>query len=150
MTAQRTFTYASAALFIGGLIHVIGLFMGPDAIAFLGAPEAFVQDYRDGKLLHVYAVTLGIAGLLFWLGWLSWRARPPRIAGKFTRFVLILFAAIFTLRGLLIIFFIPAIFKGSYNVDPLMFWFHVAASAFVLTIGLALTQGLVKTAERKP
>ncbi len=94
-------------------------------------------------------VTLGIAGVLAGVGWLSWRAKPPRVSGKLARFILIVFAAIFTVRGLMAVFVVPAVMKGSIGPDPVKFWFHVLASIFVLSIGLALTKGLVKTAGPK-
>lgn len=140
------FNYAALALFAGALLHVVGLLMGPDAIEFLGAPKEFVEGARNGDWAWTAFVTLGIAALLAGLGFLSLRARPPRTLGKFSRFILIAFAAIFTVRGILAAFFLPAIFKGEIGPDPLNFWFHFAASLFVLSIGLALTKGLVKTA----
>ena len=118
--------------------------MGPDAIAFLGAPDEFVQGARDGDWLWTIAVTLGIAGLLAGLAWLLWRARPPKVGGKVTRLILWLFAVIFTLRGLMVSLFVPAIMARNYG-DPALFWFHVGASIFVLTIGLAMVHGLFKT-----
>lgn len=149
MTATQYFTYATAALLAGALLHIVGLLLGPDAILFLGAPEEFVADARNGNGQHMWFVTLGIAALLVGLAWLSWRTRPPRVSGKIIRFILIAFATIFTVRGIFAFLFIPAFFRGAHLEDPAKFFFHAAASLFVLSIGFALTQGLVKTAGNK-
>lgn len=144
MGAKTSFSYAAFALAVAALIHVIGLIMGPDAIAFLGAPDEFVQMLRDGDWVWPVFVTLAIAGLLAGLAWLSWRSTPPRISGKVSRAILWLFAVIFTLRGLMIGLFVPAIMARNIG-DPVLFWFHVGASLVVLTIGVALAHGLYKT-----
>jgi len=62
--AQALFNYAALALALGSLAHVIGFFMGPDAIAFMGAPQEFVQGYRNGDWVWTAFVTFSIAGLL--------------------------------------------------------------------------------------
>ena len=149
MTASQYFTYATAALAAGALLHVVGILLGPDAVLFLGAPETLVDQARNGDWTRLTAITLAIAGLLAGLAWLSWRTRPPRVSGKLVRFILIAFATIFTVRGIMAFLFIPAFFRGAHVEDPTKFFFHAAASLFVLSIGLALTQGLVKTAGRK-
>ena len=148
MTARKAFTYSAIALFIGGAIHIIGYFLGPETIEFLGAPAGTVQSMRDGTSPALIAC-FAIAALLFGLSYLSYRASKERDFGKIPRLILILFAAIFTVRGVLVVIFIPGIVKWSFGPDPAKFWFHVFASLFVLSIGLALTKGLVKTAGSK-
>lgn len=149
MTAKSYFTYAAIALLAGSLLHIVGLLLGPDAILFLGAPESLVAEARNGDWVHMVSITLAIAALLAGLAWLSWRTRPPQVSGKVIRFVLIAFATIFTIRGIFAFLFIPAYFRGVHTEDPTKFFFHAFASLFVLSIGFALTQGLVKTAGRK-
>ena len=144
MSAKRSFTYAAIALALGSLLHIIGLILGPDAIAFLGAPDEFVQMLRDGDWVWPVFVTLAITGLLAGLAWLSWRTRPPKASGVSTRAILWVFAVIFTLRGLMVGLFVPAIMARKIG-DPLLFGFHVGASIVVLTIGAALAYGLYKT-----
>jgi len=126
-------------------LHIIGLLMGPDAVKFLGAPQEVVQSVAD-KTFYGPAITLVIAGLLAGLAFLSWKAKTS--TNKILRFVLWLFAFIFTVRGLLVFLFVPAIMAGRNGGDALLFWFHVGASIFVLTIGLALSWALFKS--RKP
>lgn len=147
MSAHSYFTYAAIALFFGGMVHVIGLALGPDAIGFLGAPQEFVQDYRDGNLKHVFTVTLGIAGLLFGLAILSWRAKTSH--HWVLRLILWAFALIFILRGLLVFLFVPAIMAGRNGGDVILFWFHIGASIFVLTIGIGLLVALLKTRKQR-
>lgn len=142
MEAKALFIYAALALALGSLVHVIGFFMGPDAIAFLGAPQEFVQGYRDGNWTWTAFITFSIAGLLAGLALLSWNAKAS--SNKALRAILWLFAFIFTLRGLFIFHFVPAIMAGRDGGDAMLFWFHVGASFFVLTIGLALGLGLWK------
>ena len=65
-------------------------------------------------------------------------------SGKITRAILWFFALIFTLRGMLVFLFVPTIMAGRNGGDGTLFWFHVGASIFVLTIGLALGLALWK------
>lgn len=136
------FNYSALALLAGSLLHVVGLIMGPDAIRFLGAPPDVVQSVAD-KTFYGPAITLAIAGLLAGLSYLAWKAKTS--ANKFVRLILWVFAAIFTLRGLLVFLFVPAIMAGRDGGNPTLFWFHVCASVFVLTIGVALGLALLKT-----
>lgn len=116
--------------------------MGPEAIKFLGAPQEVVQSVAD-KTFYGPAITLAITALLASLAWLSWKVKSS--SHKAIRLILWLFAFIFTVRGLLIFLFVPAIMAGRDGGDAKLFWFHVGASAFVLTIGFALGWALYKT-----
>lgn len=147
MKAGTLFDYAALALIAGALLHVIGLLMGPDAIKFLGAPPDVVQSVAD-KTFYGPAITLAIAGLLAGLAYFSWRAKSS--TSRIMRLFLWLFAFIFTLRGLLIFLFVPAIMAGRNGGDETLFWFHVGASFFVLTIGVALGWALYKTRKSAP
>lgn len=120
--------------------------MGPEAVKFLGAPPEVVQSIAEGSF-YGPAITLAIAGLLAGLAVLSWKAKNT--SHKIIRAILWLFALIFTLRGLLIFLFVPAIMAGRDSGDAKLFWFHVGASFFVLTIGLALGFALFKTRKVK-
>jgi len=142
VSARALFDYAALALGEGALLHVVGLIMGPDAIRFLGAPPEVVQSIAEGSF-YGPAITLAIAALLAGLAFLSWRTRTT--SGKITRFFLWLFAFVFILRGMLVFLFVPAIMAGRNGGDATLFWFHVGASIFVLTIGLALGFALWKT-----
>ena len=142
MSAGSGFRFAALALVVGALLHVGGLLMGPDAVKFLGAPPGVVQSIADGTF-YGPAITLAIAGLLTGLAFLSWKA--PRSKNRVLRAILWLFAFIFTLRGLLIFLFVPAIMAGRDGGDAALFWFHVGASLFVLLIGLALAVALFKS-----
>lgn len=116
--------------------------MGPEAVKFLGAPQEIVQSIADGTF-YGPAITLSIAALLAGLAMLSWKAKSS--THKILRAILWLFAVIFTLRGLLIFLFVPAIMAGRDGGNPTLFWFHIGASLFVLTIGVALGLALLKT-----
>ena len=142
MNTNVLFNYAALTLTAGALLHVGGLLLGPDAIKFLGAPPDVVQSVAD-KTLFGPAMTFAIAGLLAGLAFLSWKAKTS--SGRIIRLILWLFAFIFTLRGLLIFLFVPAIMAGRNGDDAALFWFHVGASVFVLTIGAALCWALFKS-----
>lgn len=142
MTASRLFQHASVALIAGALLHVVGLIMGPDAIKFLGAPPDVVQSVADGTF-YGPAITLAIAALLGGLAVLAWKAKTS--TNKLIRFILWVFAVIFTVRGLLAFLFVPAIMAGRDGGNATLFWFHVGASVIVLTIGLALVLALYKS-----
>jgi len=145
MTASRSFRYAAVALTVGALAHIIGHVMGPKTIEFMGAPPDVVQGARDGTFSY-YAMMTGIIGLLSGLAWLSF----TKTTHKLSRICLWVFSVIFTLRGLLFLLFIPAIFVGNFGPMPIKFWFHFFASIFVLSIGMALVRGLWKTKASKP
>ncbi len=140
--------YAALALTAGALLHVVGLLMGPDAIAFLGAPPDVVQSVED-KTLYGPSITLAIAALLAGLAWLAWRSDFKGSSSKITRLVLWVFTVIFTLRGLLTFLFIPMIMTNTTGPSPVKFWFHIGAGLFVLSIGVALGLGLWKTKAQK-
>ena len=146
MSAKALFKYSALALLAGALLHVVGLLMGPDAVKFLGAPPEIVESIREGRF-YGPAITFAIAALLAGLALLSWKARTS--LSKITRAILWLFVFIFTLRGLLVFLFVPAIMAGRDGGDAMLLWFHVGASFFVLTIGLALGCGLFKTRRGK-
>ena len=147
MSARALFNYAAIVLGTGALLHVVGLIMGPDAVKFLGAPPEVVQSIAEGSF-YGPAITLAIAALLAGLAFLSWRTQ--KASGKITRVFLWFFAFVFILRGMLVFLFVPAIMAGRNGGDATLFWFHVGASVFVLTIGLALGLALWKTRAVKP
>lgn len=138
------FSYAAIALSIGALGHVVGHFMGPETISFMGAPPDVVQGARDGTVLY-YIMISAIIGLLSGLAYLSKKQSKNRL----TRLFLWVFTGIFLLRGLLFILFIPPILNGTLGPDPSKFLFHFFASIFVLTIGMSLVLGLWKSRENR-
>lgn len=140
MTSSKSFQYTALALFISSLAHIIGHFLGPEAIGFMGAPPDFVEGARQGTWLY-YTTILGIIGLLFTLAYAAYKDHK----GKAARLFLWIFAIIFTFRGLLFILFIPPIISGEIGASAAKFWFHFFASLYVLSIGLALVRGLWKT-----
>ena len=134
------FSYAAIALTIGALGHVVGHFMGPETIAFMGAPPDVVQGARDGTALY-YSMIIVIVGLLSSLAYLAKKQKK----NQFTRLFLLAFAGIFLIRGLLFILFIPPVLNGTLGADPSKFIFHFFASIFILTIGMSLVLGLWKS-----
>lgn len=145
MTEKSLFTYASLALLAGALVHVVGLIMGPDAVQFLGAPPDVVQSIAEGTFYGAF-LTLAIAGLLVGLAIFAWKSKSSN--HRLVRVILWIFAVIFTLRGLLVFLFVPAIMAGRNGGDQTLLWFHIAASVFVLTIGVALGLALLKSRKR--
>lgn len=128
------------ALLIAALGHVVGHFMGPEAVKFMGAPPDVVQGARDKTILYHIMIS-GIIVLLSVLAILSWK----RSKGRYARLFLWLFSGIFIIRGLLFLLFIPPMISGSLGPSPIKFWFHFLASLYVLSIGVALAIGLRKT-----
>lgn len=135
--SKACFSYAAVALTIGALVHVVGHFMGPETIAFMGAPPDVVQGARDGTALY-YAMIIAIIGLLSGLAYLAKKQKKNRLI----RIFLLAFAGIFFLRGLLFILFIPPVLNGTLGPDPSKFLFHLFASIFILSIGMSLVLGL--------
>ncbi|MEP1230971.1 MAG: hypothetical protein ABJG88_09880 [Litorimonas sp.] len=127
---------------IGALGHVAGHVMGPETIAFMGAPPDVVKGARDGTVLY-YVMMIAIIGLLSGLAYLSKKQNKNQL----TRLFLWVFTCILLLRGLLFILFIPPIINGTLGPDPRKFLFHFFASIFVLTIGMSLVPGLWKSGE---
>ncbi len=142
MGANRLFIYSAFALAIGSILHVAAVFMGAKTVKFLGAPPPIVRSFEDGTF-YGPVITLAIAGLLAGLALMAFKAQST--TRPILRFVLWVFAGIFTLRGLLIFLFVPAIMAGRDGGNPRLFWFHVGASIFVLALGLALGLALHKS-----
>lgn len=120
----------------GALAHVVALVGGSRWIAFLGAPPSIVQSARNGTWLAP-VTTLGIAAILaIWalyafsgVGWV----RPLPLLKP----VLGLIAAIFILRGLLVVSFVrQANFSSPFDV------FAIVTSLFILVLGLGYALGL--------
>ena len=131
MLARRSFLLAAVILVAGALLHIGVLAAGPEWIAFVGAPPEVVRSAELGTWLAPVS-TLGIAALLAGLALYSLAA-----AGKFRPLPLVkpilgLFAAIFVLRGLIIV---PA------PVDGLV----IISSLAILVLGVALCLGLWAT-----
>ena len=145
ITESRSFYYAATALSVGALAHVVGHIMGPKAIEFMGAPPDVVLGAQDKTLLY-YVIMVSITGLLLGLAWLSF----TKTRHKLSRICLWVFSVIFAIRGLLFLLFIPAIFARNFGPTPIKFWFHFFASIFILSIGLALMNGLWKTKLSNP
>ncbi|MFL0670257.1 MAG: hypothetical protein ACJLS3_02125 [Erythrobacter sp.] len=125
-------------MFAGALLHMGVLLAGPRWIAFVGAPPAVVESAANGTLLAP-ASTLGIAALLATLAFyaLSAAGTLPRL--PLVRSVLALFAAIFVVRGLIIV---PALLQGRVNWAAPVDLFIIVSSALILTLGVALCLGL--------
>jgi hypothetical protein len=94
--------YATLGTLFGAAAHVWALQMGPDMVAFFGAPPSVVGSVVDGTLLAPISI-YAIAGLLviislYALSALGWFVRLP-----FLRTVMWVLAAVFIVRGLLVI-----------------------------------------------
>lgn len=137
LDSKTYFSYAATALIVGALGHVVGHFMGPETISFMGAPPDIVQGARDRTTLY-YNMILAIIALLSGLAYLAKKKKK----GHLTRLFLWIFTGIFLIRGLLFILFIPPILSGTMGSNSSKFLFHFFASIFVLTIGMSLAFGL--------
>lgn len=139
--ARRCFLLAAVILVAGALLHIAVLAAGPEWIAFVGAPPEVVRSAELATWLAPVS-TLGIAALLAGLALYSLAA-----AGKFRSLPLVkpilgLFAAIFVLRGLIIV---PALVQGRVNWAAPVDVFIVTSSFAILVLGVALCLGLWAT-----
>ena len=129
--------YASCALLTGALVHLIALYLGPNALDFLGAPVEVVHSARDGTYLAPIS-TIAIAAFLTFLSYLTVKQKR----GKIARLFLVLCAGVFIVRGLMVVLLVPVIAQGIPDGQSVKVWFHVFLSLVVLSIGVAIARGL--------
>lgn len=124
--------YAAWGCVIASILHVVTIFAGAEWFDFLGAPPEYGQMMRDGNYVYPVIVTLLIAGTLaIWAAYAFSALKKPL---PYARLILGAVAAIFLLRGL---GGIPiTLFILSKTGATMMTLFHIAASVFVLTLGL--------------
>ena len=145
---RTTFISAAILLVAGAAVHVAAYLAGPAWLATLGAPPSVIDSARDGGWLAP-AGTFAIAALLavlaaYCLGGAGIVRRLPM-----TRSVLILFATIFVLRGLLVG---PVLIAGQREwITPLGRFVangttFVEGSLVVLAIGVLMAIGIVARA----
>jgi hypothetical protein len=141
MLARRSFLLAALILFAGALLHIVVLAAGPEWIAFVGAPAEVVLSAKRGTWLAPVS-TLGIAALLTVLALYSLTAAEKFRVLPLVRPILGLFAAIFVVRGLIIL---PALVRGRVNWAAPVDFFIVTSSLAILVLGVALCLGLWAT-----
>lgn len=141
MLARRSFLLAALILLAGALLHVAVLAAGPEWIAFVGAPAEVVESAKLGTWLAPVS-TLGIAALLAGLALYSLAAAGKLRPLPLVKPILGLFAAIFVLRGLIIL---PALVQGRVNWAAPVDLFIVTSSLAILVLGVALCLGLWAT-----
>jgi hypothetical protein len=139
--ARKSFLLAALILFAGALLHLVVLAAGPEWIAFVGAPAEVVLSAKRGTWLAPVS-TLGIAALLTVLALYSLAAAEKFRALPLVRPILGLFAAIFVVRGLIIL---PAFVQGRVNWAAPVDLFIVTSSLAILVLGVALCLGLWAT-----
>lgn len=133
--ARTALILAGIGNVIAALVHLVGWAMGPEAIAFLGAPPYIVQSLEQGTADAPITIA-GIAGVLlvFAAYAFSGAGKAPRL--PFLRMVLSLIAIIFILRGLVIFIQLQsADFSVAFDVA------HLGFSVVVLVIGVLYAIG---------
>jgi len=138
MLARWSFVLAALLLFAGALLHVVVLAAGPEWIAFVGAPAEVVRSAERGTWLAPVS-TLGIAALLAGLAVYALAAAGKLRPLPLVKPILGLFAAIFVVRGLIIL---PALAQGRVNWAAPVDVFIVTSSLAILVLGAALCLGL--------
>ena len=124
--------YAAWGCAAASILHVVAIFAGADWFDFLGAPPEYGQMMRDGNYVYPVVVTLLIAGML--AVWAAYAVSALKKPLPYARLILGAVAAIFLLRGLL---GIPiTLFILTKTGPTAIILFHIAASVFVLTLGL--------------
>jgi hypothetical protein len=141
MLARWSFLLAALILLAGALLHIAVLAAGPEWIAFVGAPAEVAASAERGTWLAPVS-TLGIAALLAGLALYSLAAAGTLRPLPLAKPILWLFAAIFVLRGLIIL---PALVQGRVNWAAPVDLFIVTSSFAILVLGVALCLGLWAT-----
>ena len=119
----------------GAAFHIVLLFAGPAWIDFAGAPESVVQSARDGTGQAPVSI-LVIAAILASWGWAALAVNGRVRSFPLARTLVFIVAAIFIVRGLLVV---PLAFAADWS--NLFQVFHVAASLFILSLGMAYAFG---------
>jgi hypothetical protein len=128
-------TLAGLGNVAAALVHVIGWAMGPDAIAFLGAPPYIVRSMEEGTLDAPVAIGVIVAVLSVFAAYaFAGAGMLPRL--PLLRVVLSLVALLFILRGLLIFVQLQsADFSVMFDVV------HLGLSVVVLVLGVLYAIG---------
>jgi hypothetical protein len=133
---------ARVALMLAGLgnvaaalVHIIGWAMGPEAIAFLGAPPYIVRSIEEGTSDAPVTIAVIVAVLAVFAAYaFSGAGLLPRL--PFLRVVLSLVGLLFILRGLLIFVQLQsANFSVTFDVV------HLGLSVVVLVLGVLYAIG---------
>lgn len=146
MTNHGDFYFIAAAvgLTAGALLHVAALAGGPKWIAFVGAPASVVASAKTGTWLAPVGA-LGITALLLVLALYCLSAAGKIRPLPFRSTVLAVVAALFVIRGLIII---PWLVSGRVKWSVLLDLFIVSSSLTILAIGAALICGLLRSKGR--
>jgi hypothetical protein len=133
--ARTALTLAGLGNVAAALVHIVGWMMGPEAIAFLGAPPYIVQSVEDGTLEAPLTLSVIVAVLLVFAAYaFSGAGLLPRL--PFLRIVLSFIALLFILRGLIIFVQLRSA-ELSVTFDVV----HLGLSAIVLVLGLLYAIG---------
>jgi hypothetical protein len=138
------FIAAALGLTAGALLHVVALVGGPEWIAFVGAPASVVESAKTGTWLAPVGA-LGITALLLVLALYCLSAAGKIRPFPFRSSVLAVVAAIFVIRGLIII---PWLVSGRVKWSVLLDLFIVSSSLTIFAIGAALICGLIHSKGR--
>ena len=132
---RNAFVLGAIGVFIGAIVHVVGLIGGPDWIAFLGAPTWAVESARNGTWIAPVG-TLAIAGLLCF--WSAYALSGAHILRKlpFLKPILGITAFILIARGVI---FLPLLPKWDWSM-PLNA-FHGFLSFYILGLGVLYAYG---------
>lgn len=134
-TTRTALTLAGLGNVAAALVHFVGYAMGPEAIAFLGAPPYIVQSMEEGTSEALITVSAIAAVLAVFAAYaFSGAGLLPRL--PFLRVVLSFVALIFILRGLVIFIQIQgADFSKLFDVV------HLGLSVVVLILGILYAIG---------
>lgn len=136
--ARAALTLAGLGNVAAALVHIIGWAMGPEAIAFLGAPPYIVQSMEEGTADAPLTIAVIVAVLSIFAAYaFSGAGILPRF--PFLRVVLSLIALLFILRGVLIVVQVQSA-DLSVPFDVV----HLGLSAIVLILGVLYAIGAWK------
>jgi hypothetical protein len=135
--SKTALTLAGMGVAAAALVHIVAMILGPEAIAFLGAPAHIVRSMEQGTAEAWVTVSVIVAALGVFAAYaFSGAGFLPRLP---LRVVLSLVASIFILRGLMIF-----VQLRSANFAALFDVVHLVLSGVVFMLGVLYAFGAAR------
>jgi hypothetical protein len=141
--AAGCLAFGGIGMLLGALLHIVVLIGGPEWIRFVGAPASVVRSASEGTWLAPVGA-LSIAALLTVWGLYAFSAADWVRTLPLVRPVLGVIAAIFLVRGAIILPFLARVdWTSPFDL------FVVASSLFIFALGWAYAIGLRGTLQTR-
>jgi hypothetical protein len=136
--SKTALTLAGMGVAAAALVHIVAMILGPEAIAFLGAPAHIVRSMEEGTAEAWVTVSVIVAALGVFAAYaFSGAGFLPRL--PLLRVVLSLVASIFILSGLMIF-----VQLRSANFAALFDVVHLVLSGVVFMLGVLYAFGAAR------